>query len=196
MVLWSLGPYASCHPKGLHSQHLGLMLHEASPVEPESQVLGMPRPSNYPLLDSKYHQIRTIGFQLRVVGGSRWIIVPYWDLIKSILRDLGGPSAVRCGPSVRHTAYPDARILSPFLPWGSEQPKAAPIYIKYDLHTLRPKVNIMYISGAAGMFVRFWGEFGPQALRSRGLQAIFRCPNDHRNIRILQIQLFLESPLS
>ena len=29
-----------------------------------------PRPSNYPLLDSKYHQIRTIRFQLRAVGGS------------------------------------------------------------------------------------------------------------------------------
>ena len=31
----------------------------------------MPGPSNYPLLDSKYHQIRTIRFQLRVVGRSR-----------------------------------------------------------------------------------------------------------------------------
>ena len=30
-----------------------------------------PGPSNYPLLDSKYHQIRTIRFQLRVVGRSR-----------------------------------------------------------------------------------------------------------------------------
>ena len=29
------------------------------------------RPSNSPLLDSKYHQIRTIRFQLRVVGRSR-----------------------------------------------------------------------------------------------------------------------------
>ena len=32
-----------------------------------------PRPSNYPLLDSKHSQIRTIRFQLRVVGRSRHI---------------------------------------------------------------------------------------------------------------------------
>ena len=32
----------------------------------------LPRPSNYPLLDSKYHQIKTIRFQLRVLGGSRF----------------------------------------------------------------------------------------------------------------------------
>ena len=32
----------------------------------------LPGPSNYPLLDSKYHQIRTIRFQLRVVGRSRY----------------------------------------------------------------------------------------------------------------------------
>ena len=30
-----------------------------------------PRPSDYPLLDSKYHQVRTIRFQLRAVGRSR-----------------------------------------------------------------------------------------------------------------------------
>ena len=33
----------------------------------------VPGPSNYPLLDSKYHQIRTIRFQLRVVGRSRYM---------------------------------------------------------------------------------------------------------------------------
>ena len=32
----------------------------------------IPRPSNYPLVDSEYHQMRTIRFQLRVVGGSRY----------------------------------------------------------------------------------------------------------------------------
>ena len=30
-----------------------------------------PGPSNYPLVGSKYHQIRTVRFQLRVVGRSR-----------------------------------------------------------------------------------------------------------------------------
>ena len=34
-------------------------------------VVSSPGPSNYPLLDYKYHQIRTIRFQLRVVGRSR-----------------------------------------------------------------------------------------------------------------------------
>ena len=33
----------------------------------------IPSPSNYPLLDSKYYQLRTIRFQLRVVGRSRYI---------------------------------------------------------------------------------------------------------------------------
>ena len=34
-------------------------------------VFDTPRPSNCPPLDSKFHQIRTIRFYLRVVGGSR-----------------------------------------------------------------------------------------------------------------------------
>ena len=38
---------------------------------PWSQNSQLPRPSNYLLLDSKYHQTRTIRFQLRVVERSR-----------------------------------------------------------------------------------------------------------------------------
>ena len=42
----------------------------------QSKPWALPKPSNYPLLDSKYHQIRTIRFQLRVVGRSRLFWAP------------------------------------------------------------------------------------------------------------------------
>ena len=50
-----------------------------------------PRPSNYPL-DSKYQQIRTIRFQLRVVGGSRLIpsYLGTWTLWARNSRALAG----------------------------------------------------------------------------------------------------------
>ena len=55
----------------LHANHALQKSLQAMPAHDCGIHPTPPRPSNYPVLDSKYHQIRTIKFQRRVVGRSR-----------------------------------------------------------------------------------------------------------------------------
>ena len=70
--------------EGLRAAVLGMWAMLYSAEGPGTKKWG-PRPSNYPLLDSKYHQIRTIRFQLRVVGGSRVFMVSMLGIANMIL---------------------------------------------------------------------------------------------------------------
>ena len=64
----------------------GILTLKKTPSQPPSSfeaafvvslLWALPRPSNYPLLDSKYHQVRTIRFQLRAVGTYGYLQTKY-----------------------------------------------------------------------------------------------------------------------